>query len=50
MSNNIEDAIERLNDVHRYCKILESPEEFFQHMQGHITELSLAIVAFDISE
>ena len=47
--NDIDNAIERLNNLSEYCKILESPEEFFQHMQGHRTELSLSLCAFDIS-
>ena len=48
--SKIEDAITRINDMARYCKILESPDEFFIHMQGHRTELSLSLVAFDIAE
>lgn len=48
--NIIENAIERLNDLKRYCDILHSPEEYFKHMQGHITELSMVLSVFDISE
>lgn len=45
--NKIENAIEAINNISKYCKILKSPEEFFKHMQGHRTELSMVLSAFD---
>jgi hypothetical protein len=48
--NEIEDMISELEYLSQYAKILVSPEEFFVHMQGHRTELSLALSAFRIAE
>lgn len=44
------DAIEELRKLTQFTKILKNPEEFFKHMQGHRTELSLVLSAFSISE
>jgi hypothetical protein len=46
----IEKAIERLEALSRYAQILKDPSEFFHHMNGHTTELSLVIAAFNIAE
>jgi antitoxin component of RelBE/YafQ-DinJ toxin-antitoxin module len=43
------DAIEKLQALKRYTERADSPDEFFKHMQGHITELSIALAAFDIA-
>jgi hypothetical protein len=48
--NDIENIIDELNKLSNYAQILKSPEEFFQHMQGHRTELSLVLSAFSIAE
>ena len=48
--NDVEKALEELEKLSRYAKILKSPDEFFHHMQGHITELSFILSAFAISE
>lgn len=48
--NDIERGIEELEKLSRYAKILKNPDEFFHHMQGHITELSFVLSAFGISE
>ena len=45
----IEDIIEELQKLERYCEILENPDEFFRHMQGHRTELSFVLSSFDIA-
>lgn len=47
---DIEDMISELNNLSQYAKILENPEEFFHHMQGHRTELSLVLSTFRIAE
>lgn len=47
--NEIEDAIEELKKLSRYAEILKNPDEFFNHMQGHRTELSLVLSAFGIA-
>lgn len=46
----IERAIERLESLSRYVQILKDPSEFFHHMNGHTTELSLVLASFDIAE
>lgn len=46
----IERAIERLENLSRYAQILKDPSEFFHHMNGHTTELSLVLASFDIAE
>lgn len=47
---DILNMIEELRNINRYTKHLKTPDEFFRHMQGHRTELSLVLSAFAISE
>lgn len=47
--NNIEDQIECIKKFKHFADLVESPEEYFQHMQGHYKELSLIIRVFDIA-
>jgi hypothetical protein len=48
MTNKYKDTIDELHKLSKYTEILECPDEFFVHMQGHRTELSLVLSAFDI--
>jgi hypothetical protein len=45
----IENAINELHKLKKYSEILRNPDEFFHHMQGHRTELSMVLSAFDIA-
>jgi len=46
--NNIE-LVDRLQKLDEYANILKNPDEFFRHMQGHRTELSFVLAAFDVA-
>jgi len=46
---NNEELIGRLRKLNEYASILQTPDEFFRHMQGHYTELSFVLVAFDLA-
>ena len=50
MNKEIEKAIEELKKLSKYAKLLNNPDEFFHHMQGHITELSLVLSAFGMAD
>lgn len=44
-----EDIIEELQKLSNYAEILGNPDEYFIHMNGHHTALSLVLCAFDIA-
>lgn len=44
------EVIERIEDFKRFADLVGSPDEFFQHMQGHRVELSLVLCMFDVAE
>lgn len=44
------DTIEEMQKLSRYAEILRTPDEFFHHMNGHTTELSLVLSAFSLSQ
>lgn len=44
------EIIERLKCMKKYVEYLGTPDEFFKHMQGHRTELSLVLSAFDVAK
>jgi len=46
---DIENEIEELERLSKYADLLKNPDEFFRHMQGHVTELSLVLSAFEIA-
>lgn len=46
----VEDIIDELTKLSGYVKILQNPDEYFKHMQGHRTELSLVLSTFSIAE
>ena len=48
--NNIETSIDELEKMSKYANVLKNPDEFFRHMKGHQTELSLVLSAFSIVE
>lgn len=49
-SVSVDEIIDELQKLSNYANILGTPEEFFHHMQGHRTELSLILSAFSIAE
>lgn len=44
------EVMEEVENLRQYVEILRNPDEFFQHMNGHTTELSLVLSAFDLSK
>lgn len=42
----LEDIKSEIEKLKRYAEILASPDEFFRHMNGHRTELSLVLSTF----
>lgn len=47
--NKEKEVLEELEKLKKYSEILKNPDEFFQHMQGHRTELSFVLSAFTIT-
>jgi hypothetical protein len=47
--NKPEEIIEELQKLSNYAEILKNPDEYFVHMNGHHTALSLVLCAFDIA-
>lgn len=45
----LEDIREGVKKLKKYAELLETPDEFFRHMNGHVTELSLVLSAFTIA-
>lgn len=45
----LEDIREELKKLKKYAELLGTPDEFFRHMNGHATELSLVLSAFTIA-
>lgn len=43
------DLIEELLKLNKYVEILRNPDDFFHHMNGHITELSFVLASFEVS-
>lgn len=50
MFSDIEDVIEEIQKINKYAKKLGTPDEYFRHMNGHVTELSLVLSAFAVAE
>ncbi len=50
LKGDIEEAIVEIRKLAIFASILKTPDGFFRHMQGHITELSLVLNAFAIAE
>jgi len=49
LKNKARDAIKELEKLSKYIEIMEIPDEYFTHMQGHETELSLVLSAFSLN-
>lgn len=45
-----QEALEHIEQLKHFADLVESPEEYFIHMQGHIKELSLILTVFDVAE
>lgn len=45
----LEDIREEVKKLKKYAELLETPDEFFRHMNGHATELSLVLSAFTLA-
>lgn len=45
----LEEIKEEIQKLQKYAELLGSPDEFFRHMNGHQTELSLVLSAFSIA-
>ena len=45
----LEDIKEEVKKLRKYAELLETPDEFFRHMNGHKTELSLVLSAFTLA-
>lgn len=46
----LEEIKEEIQKLQNYSRLLGSPDEFFRHMNGHSTELSLVLPAFTLAE
>jgi len=46
----IEKAIEVIKEFKHFADLVESPDEYFQHMQGHTKELLLILNVFDVAD
>ena len=46
----IETAVEAIKKFKHFADLVESPDEYFQHMQGHTKELSLVLNVFDVAD
>lgn len=46
----LEEISEEIQKLQKYANLLRSPDEFFRHMNGHKTELSLVLSAFTIAK
>lgn len=46
----LEEIKEEIQKLQNYTRLLGSPDEFFRHMNGHSTELSLVLSAFTLAE
>lgn len=45
----LEEIKEEFQKLQKYAELIGSPDEFFRHMNGHQTELSLVLSAFAIA-
>lgn len=45
----LEDIREEVKKLKKYAELLETPDEFFRHMNGHTTELSFVLSAFTLA-
>lgn len=45
----LEDIREEVKKLKKYAELLETPDEFFRHVNGHATELFLVLSAFTIA-
>lgn len=47
---DIGNILDNLTKLSNYVEKLQTPEEYFKHMQGHRTELSLVLCAFELAK
>lgn len=44
------EIMEEIEKLKQYAEILGTPDEYFRHMNGHKTELSLILSAFEVAK